>query len=617
MIGLAKQEFGVACVGLLVVAGVSMLGCASTDRQSGSGLGESASVCHQTPRVPYAAPLPSENAVQQIRCVAGSLAPAHAATAPRSIAQEPDQFIDLTRQQVIEIALRDSRVIRELGGRVLDSPESVTTRYDYAIQRNDPLFGPQAALAQFDSVLRSSLIASNNDRVFNNAVLGGGAQQLTQDAIRMQSGISRRLPGGGVVSFDRRLDYDSNNRAANLFPSTWEAQLEAGIRQPLLRGAGRQFNAIAGPNAQPGFYFSNGLVIARMNSQISLLDFEKAVHDFLSDVENAYWTLQQAYRQYEGNCRARDAAHATWQSVLARKEQGLAGGEADREAQAKVEFFTYQQQALESLNGTPRQTGVYEAERRLRYLIGMPASDGALVRPVERASTAPVVYDWEAQLSTALSRRVEVRKQALQVHQEKQRLLAAKNFLLPQVDLIGRYRLRGFGDRLAGDGPRFASALDDLFSLDHQEWEVGVEMQVPAGRRQARVAVQSAKLKVERERAVLAEQQRLVTHELSEAIARVEVLQAAIQVADRRRKAAQQRLQATRAQYEIGKADMHLLLDAQEDQIEAEQRFIETTTEYAIAIKNVSYASGALLSDLGVELAEAQHFADLNLRWLQ
>ncbi|WP_162275904.1 TolC family protein [Roseimaritima ulvae] len=592
------------------LAGLMMLacGCASHDSPSAP------SVWQPLDAVPLHAPVPKDNAAAQVRFLAGESASPPPSLRPRNTAVEPTDFVDMTRQQVIETALRDSRVIRDLGGRVLDSPSAVTTRYDFALQQTDPFYGPQAALAEFDTVLNSSLTAANNDRVFNNAVLGGGAQELLQDTLSMQSGLSRRLPGGGVVSLDRRIDYDNNNRSANLFPSVWETQMEVGIRQPLLRGAGRQYNAIAGPNAQPGFQFSNGIVIARMNSQISLLDFERALQDFVSDVEDAYWTLQLAYREYEGKRVARDAAYQTWQAVKAKADEGLAGGEADKVSQAQAKYLMYRYQTLETLNGTRRQTGVLDAERRLRFLIGMPTTDGVLIRPVDRGSPAPLVYDWEAMLAEAMGARVDLRRQAIRIQQEEARLLAAKNFLLPQLDVIGRYRLRGFGDDLTGDGPRFASAYDDFFSLDHQEWEFGVEMQMAAGRRQARAAVQSAKLKIQRERAVWDTQQRLVTHELSEAVARVEVLQAGIQLTRQRMQAAEQRLQATRAQYDIGQSTVHLVLDAQEDFIEAQQRFIEASTDYAIAIKNVSLASGCLLRDRGVRLAETAYCVDIHTR---
>ncbi len=536
--------------------------------------------------------------------VAANVSAVENAPPPLTSGNLPDHFADVSRDEVLAIALSNSQMIRDLGGRVLQSPDAVATTYDHAIKQTDPFFGPQAALAQFDTMLSGSVLAANNDRVFNNVVLGGGAQELVQDAVTATSGVSRRLPGGGVVSLNQQFGYDSNNRIANRFPSVWETHTELGIRQPLLRGAGRTFNAIAGPNAQPGFYFSNGYVIAQVNSRMTALEFERALTGYLSEVEEAYWMLDLAYRQYAGKLTARNHAEQVWKMVQAKQDQGLEGGETDKAAEARSQYLVYHLQALEALSGTARQIGILDCERRLRYLIGYDAQDSRLLRPSESASVAPILYDWQCQLTHALVSRVELREQTLRIHKEELQLLAAKNFLLPQLDLISRYRLRGFGDDLTGSGPRFASAMQDYGSLEHQEWEFGVEMQMAAGRRQAQAAVQHARLKVARQRDVWQQQKQAVSHELGEAIARVETLRLAVQIAADQTAVAEQRLSASQAQYQAGATTVHLLLDAQQAAIQAQLRYIELTTDYAIAIKNVSLASGSLLPQLGVQLAE-------------
>ena len=55
------------------------------------------------------------------------------------------------------------------------------------------------------------------------------------------------------------------------------------MRQPLLQGAGKEFNTIAGPNAGPGSNFSNGILIAQLNTRISNADFQIAVRTFVAE----------------------------------------------------------------------------------------------------------------------------------------------------------------------------------------------------------------------------------------------------------------------------------------------------------------------------------------------
>jgi hypothetical protein len=138
---------------------------------------------------------------------------------PRSATSTPDQFWDLTEDEMLQMALANSPVLRPLGIRVLVNPAAVTTVYDPAISVSDPFFGPSAALAEFDSRLNASVNSQNNDRVFNNATLGGDVQELVQDFSTANAGVQKRLFGGGVVTLNTIHNYDNNNRVGNRFPN--------------------------------------------------------------------------------------------------------------------------------------------------------------------------------------------------------------------------------------------------------------------------------------------------------------------------------------------------------------------------------------------------------------
>ena len=152
--------------------------------------------------------------------------------------------------------------------------------------------------------------------------------------------------------------------------------LQAEWKQPLLQGAGVQFNRIAGPGATPGNY--NGVMLARINTDIALADFEAAVRNLVNDVENAYWELYFSYRALDSAKAGRDSALATWRKIYTLYRIGGKGGEAEKEAQARENYYNFRV-SVESLlggNGTALGgfqsigTGVYQAESKLRYLMG-------------------------------------------------------------------------------------------------------------------------------------------------------------------------------------------------------------------------------------------------------
>ena len=87
--------------------------------------------------------------------------------------------------------------------------------------------------------------------------------------------------------------------------------------------------------------------------------------------------------------------------------------------------------------------GVYVCERKLRLLIGLPPNGHQLLRPNDEPPVSPVEFEWSCVATEALVRRAELRRQRWNVKSRELELVASKNFLLPTLDLVGRYRWRG------------------------------------------------------------------------------------------------------------------------------------------------------------------------------
>src|SRR5690606_25759552 len=144
------------------------------------------------------------------------------------------------------------------------------------------------------------------------------------------------------------------------------------------------------------------------------------------------------------------------------------GGSADREAQARAQYFQFKGQVESAL------TELYRAENRLRYVMGIAMSDGRLIRPSEELTTAGIEFDGCQVHSEALTRRVEIRRQKWEIKRRELELIGARNFLLPRLDATGRYRWVGAGNDLWNDQgiPPFlegSSAFETLTGGNYQE----------------------------------------------------------------------------------------------------------------------------------------------------
>src|SRR3954447_14887980 len=532
------------------------------------------------------------------------------------------QYWDLSLEEAIQITLQNSRVLRDLGGAVVREPGSTRTALDPASVETDPRTGVEAALSAFDAQFLMSSYWEKNDRAINNQFFGGGTRLLQQDDAVFQAAITKRSATGTQFTIRHNVDYDSNNAPGNLFASAWNTNIEAEVRHPILQGGGVEFNRIAGPLSVPGVY--TGVLIARLNSDVALTDFEIAVRDLVSNVENAYWDLYYGYRVLDARVQARDAGLDTWRKIYALYEVNRRGGEAEKEAQARSQYFAFQQDVQNALSGEPidstrnwnglpsgafqTSTGVLLAERRLRLLMGITPSDCKLLRPTDEPNSAKIDFDWCQVTTEATTRRAELRKEKFQIRRRELELLGSKNNLLPRLDGVGRYRWRGFGDTLFPDKdpplPRFDNAYEDLTSGDFQEWQLGFELNMPIGFRAAHVATRNAELQLARERAILRDQQREVMHEAADAVSELDRAYVVLQTSYNRLSANHDQLGSVQAAYENDKVPLDLYLDAQRRVSEAEIDYHLNRVRYTIATKNVQFVKGALLDYDGVNLAE-------------
>jgi outer membrane protein TolC len=536
-----------------------------------------------------------------------------------SLEREP-LYWEMSVEEAVRLALQNSRVLRDLGGLLLRSPETTPTTYGPALVETDPRFGIEAALSEFDATVALSALGGKNDRPLNNNGGPNSPESFLQDVTVVEGKIQKRAATGSLFALRHILDYDANNTPSNRFPTIWNSHVVGEFRQPLLRGAGVDYNRIAGLNGAPGQ--SNGVLVARVNTDVSLADFEMGVRDLVSNVENAYWDLYFAYRDLDAKISARNSALESWRRVNALFIAGRLG--AEREAEIREQYFRFEEEVQNALagrllegtqtnngssGGSFRATGgVQVAERRLRLLLGLPISDGRLIRPADEPPLARVIFDWEEVTSEALVRRAELRRQKWLIKRSELELAAARNFLLPQLDAVGLYRWRGLGDTLIADSDaaleRFDEVYDNLLNGYYQEWQVGMEFSMPLGFRRGHAAVRNAQLRLARERSILDEQEREVLLGLSNAIAELERAWGVAQTNYNRRLAARQHLAAVESAFEADKADLDMVLEAQRRTSEADTRFFATLAEYALAIKNVHFEKGSLLDHNEVYLAE-------------
>ena len=501
------------------------------------------------------------------------------------------------------------------GNQVLAAPDRAPSIFDVAIQDTNFLFGNrglQAALTDFDAQLTSSITWGRNEVPQNLANAGIGAgQSLVQETMAWTTRLEKTMAHGGTVSLQGDTNYDGNNRGTGIqaYSSSYNGLFQAEYRQPLWAGAGTEFTRTAGPRNRSLSGVSGvaqGILIARINNDISLTQFEQSVTSLVRDVEQRYWDLDLALRLYASEKDAFEQL-VTYLNILdSRGESGV----PRLQAQARI----YEADAR--LRGS--LADVLDAEARLRRLCHMPLNDGKFLYPSDAPVEGQVVPEWESSIQEALSHRVELRRQKWEIKSLQLQLKAARNLTQPELDMVSQYRRNALGDRFIGGGDTFGN---DLFGGQNEGWNIGFQVRMPIGLRLAHDQVRNYEIRLRKARVVLGEQEREIAHELRGAMLN---MQRWYELAD-----STTRRIDTSKKYVIASRDLvlgndranselfNLLLQAQIQQRDAEQAYMRSIIEYNKAITDMKFRKGTLLTDNEIYLAEGNWHPAANINAMQ
>jgi len=536
---------------------------------------------------------------------------------------------DLPLEECVTIALQNSKVIRNLGGvtpitfadGLVERTSGASTVFDPAIQASsagsgrptlDQAGGVEAALADFDAQFSmrggspSGTLMSRKDRVENR---GGAAATVFADQNDTYTGglrtdLAKRTATGARFTMSNFTDYDRWNGPTDEFPvgpgrkvaSVWTTAFEVRWDQPLLRGRGTMVNRVP-------------IMLARISEDISLSQFESSVRNMVKDIEDTYWDLHGWYRNLETAKTARDSAQGAWRIVYEKFNEGVAP--AQEEAYAREQYFQFRAQVERSLQD------LYNTEAKLRWLMGLAATDGRLIRPIDEPTMARVDFEWAAIRTEALVRSPELRQKKWVLKGRELELVAAKNQLLPQLDVGALYRWIGVGDELirdGNDGRDFSSdvaakyygssAFGELASGNYQEADIFFTFALPVGFRREMAGVRNVQLKLAREKAQLEDMELNTIHLLSTAVRNVESFYVQAQTHFNRWSAAEKEVESATAKWKGGADTVDKVLDAQQRRAQAQLSFYQSLVEYNKAIADVHFRKGSLLEYNNIELTE-------------
>ncbi len=305
--------------------------------------------------------------------------------------------------------------------------------------------------AAFDSMaFIEGKFAGTNDPVGSALTTGDNSDRFRDDTLTSAAGLRKRSSSGGALEIAQRGGFQANNSTFLIPNPQGTTRLEINFTQPLMRDRGRAFN-------------QTRIVLAQIDLQLASAEVRYDLQDHLIEVTRGYWTLYQARaellqrrRLYERAAELRSVLRArrgvdSHQRQILRAEAALAARQSEL---IRIETRIHNAQAkLRTLTGDPRlrQTSMWE------------------LLPQELPLAEPIALSRRDATVTALDNRPDISESIRKIQATSTRVGAARNQVLPRLDLILHSHIAGldadrntfgaFGNQFADGGPSYAAGL--------------------------------------------------------------------------------------------------------------------------------------------------------------
>ena len=555
---------------------------------------------------PEPAPLPSsvKNVPQRLRYL--SLAEAIALALEnghigQASARNPGNIIDDLSVFSGEVGSTDSVRVLAL------QPAIAGASIDAALSRFDPHTFMNLTLRGTDEP--STDLSANFNNSFNSSL---NSSVNGQDAT-LNFGIAKPLSSGGVFGVSWITNYALLGNSSQDFSGTvnpyYLTRVQIGFEQPLLRDFGTRINQLSGglPTSSlfPGFGSrfgpNQGILLARLRFDQQRAEFERRINHQLLNVETAYWNLYAAYVNLYATEQGLRMALEVWRVAKEQFPEKIDEGD-----------FAGTRAQLQAFRGTRTQAmgRVFDAERTLRLLMGLPSDDGERLAPIDTPHTEAYEPNWHESLHDALTRRPELVLARQELQRKQMQAELAVNKLLPDLRFAATHSTIGLGSRLDGSGPIAegidapANALKSLTSAQFNDWTLGLRFAMPLGFRAEHAIVRQARLEIAQAQGLIREQEMKSRSFLSRQYSRLHELLDVIATRREQRQALGEQLEVRFRKFGAGKLQVDFLQDSVRQWALALAAEHQTIAEYNAAIATFHFARGTLMQYDNVRMLE-------------
>ncbi len=363
--------------------------------------------------------------------------------------------------------------------------------------------------------------------------------------------------------------------------------------------------------------------IAKNNREISDVAFRQQVIATVSQIQNIYWDLVNAYE----DVKAKERAVALAENLLANNRKQVEIGTL-----APIEVVSAQSEvAARNQDLIVSQTNLQLQQLLMKNAITRNLNDQTLAEvPVIPTDTMVLpaqepVIPVQDLIADALAHRPELAQSQIDLTNRDISKKAARNALLPTVDVVGFYGATTIGgdqnpfatcgannsstfcnDPGSIQGSGYGSVFSNLFNSTAPDKGIGVQINIPIRNRSAQADQVRSELEYRQAQMRLQQLQNQVRIDVRNNQFAVQQNRARVDAATKARQLAQETMEAEQKKYALGASTSYNVLQTQRDLATAEGNLVAAMSAYEKSKVALDQATGLTLTHLGIDVADAE-----------
>jgi len=451
----------------------------------------------------------------------------------------------------------------------------------------------------FDPWIYATVSTEHNTTPQSNTVTSG-VQSLKTNTILGNLSYQQSFPTGTYVEFDLDQSRQTVNSTFQQLNPTLTAYYRFTVRQQLLQGFGFS------PNLR-------WLRLAKNNRKFTEINFRQQIDLTITQIENLYWDLANAYQDEQ--VKERSLAFAERSLDQEQKQLELKAVPALDVTKAETEVANRQQDLTISKTTLQLQESLMKAALTKQLdptLEEMPVIPTANLEAFQPEQIPPV----EDLINQAVKDRPDL--SMLQLNQDNAEISrkSVRNFMLPSVNLIGYYAGSGLGGapnpnyipppNPVTESTSYGGTLQNAFNNSSPDYLAEIQVAIPLRNRSARADQFRSELELRQAELNVVQQKKNLRIEVRNAAYALEQTQARVEAARKARDLAQRTFDIKRQEQQLGAGSNFETLTAEHDLAIASSTLASAETAYEKSRVLLYSQTGQTLRRLGISIEDAR-----------